>query len=106
LLVEITLAEDAEAGGTIRVLLEANEHVRARGAQSGAISTVGAPLEGAAFTIVKALPPPANGEPPPEDTGCSCHASASWRGEPAWISLAFAAFILARRRPRRGSRDV
>jgi len=71
LLAVVAVAPDAVPGGTIRVGLEANEHVRATGAATGSIDAVGAPIEGSAFTIVRPLPEPAVGAPPVESCECS-----------------------------------
>ena len=71
LLAVVGLADDAPPGGTLRVRLEDNSHVRATGAVTGAIGAVGAPIEGSAFTIVRPLPAPTDGAPPAESCGCA-----------------------------------
>ena len=98
LLVELELTANAAPGGTIRVGLETNENVRATGGQSGAITTVGAPLEGSAFTIVKPLPDAGGGASP--DEGCGCTTVAHRRASlPAgWWLLAIGALLVMRRR--------
>jgi hypothetical protein len=101
-LVNLTLSEDAAAGGTIRLHLEANEHVTARGERSGMLTAVGAPIEGAAFTIIEALPSMA--EP---DEGCSCRAGTPIRTSgtesASWIALGALVSVLLRTRRRRCS---
>jgi hypothetical protein len=68
LLVELEIASDAELGGTARVMLAAGGDVRATGAASGPVETVGAPLVGSSFTIVDRRV----GDTGPIDEGCGC----------------------------------
>ena len=71
LLFELELAEDAAAGGTLRLSLESNDRIRATGATSGAITAVGAPIGGSAFTIVTND----GGSGASPGGGCGCTAS-------------------------------
>lgn len=100
LLVTLDLAPEAATGGSIQVILEGNDRLRATGASSGAVTPVGAPIAGSTFTIVPALAPP-DGESD-ADEGCSCNGSRSndsGAGSPLlWL---LPALLLVLRRPRR-----
>jgi hypothetical protein len=100
-LIELELAADATAGGTLRLVLESNDHVRATGAATGAIEAVGAPISGSAFTIV--MKGGGTG-PAGQDEGCGCNAMEDRSvgvQSTAWIGVLLVGLILRRGRRRR-----
>jgi MYXO-CTERM domain-containing protein len=93
-LVAVSVASDAAIGGTIRLGLEQDDHVRATGASSGAVTPVGAPISGSTFTIVRPFEP--SGEAP-ADEGCGCKTSAGQSRSTGMLALLAMAFIVRRR---------
>lgn len=95
LIFEVEIAAGAEPGGTIRASIESNDDIRATGATTGDLTTVGAPVVGSSFTVV---PPPR--EPPKQATeegGCGCSTSSDRGGSAAWLAV-FGLFFLRRRK--------
>ncbi len=92
ILAVVKLGDDAAPGESIRLAIAATEDISARGATSGDISVVGAPVLGSAFTVTKA---PETTEMPQAEGGCSCNSSAlpPSAGLP-WVGLGLALVFL------------
>lgn len=95
LVAELEIAPEAPTGGTLRVALESNDDLRATGASTGDVSTVGAPVVGSSFTVV---PPPRTPPTVAEEGGCGCATTGRDASTPTWWAFGVFLFFVKRRR--------